>query len=385
MDLTEIIKKIGAFLIILVLIVMMAITFSSQPISEITSIIAGGSRIGGYAGKDISLQNYYIQHENCKNRYRAYGNVPEQIINRCVADQLQQVYTLYSLGERLGLVASEKALEKELFENVKAMYEQQKPLDKEDQIPMNELYRREISSASLQTRQQLTTAQLTFTTLADMPTQEAFVTATDKSKRVVLNFNVIRFSNADLLKKLDSTVKITEKEIRAEYEREQKLLSKEKKSPYNKQKEIVENRLKTARKQALLAKVKEKLSGLKEGTMTLADVTRITGIPARTTGDVKLTELSSARLGADPINLAIPGILSNLKRGVTGPHQADEFTVYAQLTSIRVLQSKGKNEHEADRTKALVSYGMVQEIMNREAKRNHFFLNDISGTTDSKQ
>jgi hypothetical protein len=381
MEPIEIVKKIGAGLIIVILAIMMAITFSSQPIDEITSVIAGGSKIGTYDGKDISQQIFAYAMNNCRQRFESFGNIPDSFINQCAASQLKEIYALSSIGESLGLTVSRETTEKEVLESVQELHRQQQAMDEEDRLSIEEIYRREIATLSIQGRRLFTSAILASKTLVGkhFPIPEDMASAGSNSTKTALTFNVVSFSNAELLQKLDTAVAVSEAEIRAEYDREQKLLEGDKKAPYESRKEVIVSRLKTLKKQERLSGMKERLSRLSEG-YSLAEITSITGIPVQKVGPIKLRELASARVGNQTLNLAAPGILTDLKPGrVTGPHQSNEYTVYAQLTSINTASGPSTERAQFDDQ---IASSITQNLLDQEAKRKKFSLNFLMDTKE---
>ena len=60
-------KRIGAIFVIIVLILMMGLIFSSQPIDEIIQVFSGGTNIGEFDGEQIPARYYSILKTVAKN------------------------------------------------------------------------------------------------------------------------------------------------------------------------------------------------------------------------------------------------------------------------------------------------------------------------------
>ena len=103
----EIFKRLGAILVVLVLILMMGLIFSSQPIEEITRAALGGSSMGEFAGESISSRDYGFYERGCRSwmTEQKFGTA-KHFLEYCINTRMRQSYTLAKLGQRLGVDAS---------------------------------------------------------------------------------------------------------------------------------------------------------------------------------------------------------------------------------------------------------------------------------------
>ncbi|MDH5656052.1 MAG: hypothetical protein OEZ34_09105 [Spirochaetia bacterium] len=378
MDSIELIKKAGAGLIIVILSVMMLITFSSQPVDEILSIIAGQGKFGTFHGKEIQPDIYYWAKDYCKRTYEKYGNIPEQFINNCAVEQLKQLYTLSSMGNKMGVGSSRKTIEKRLIEDIKGIQSMQNQyLDPDDRLSVEEIYRRELIQTPILTRQMVASAGLS----ANILSSPVFVPSTlTESKaaadHIKMNFLIVHYSTAELLQKLGKEVTVSEAEIKAEFERREKLKQGKNLSTFNSQRNLIMEDLKTSKKQKLLGDIKKELSDMKQPDLAKISMlarTKINSLPG-----VSLTDLQSVRTPAGPVNLAREEILSNpVTGGVYGPFQDGEITVYAELKEIIHLpQKNGQNSDLIEKNMASATgRNLLNFLIENEAKTGKFSLN----------
>jgi len=380
--LSDSIKKLGAGLIIVILIVMLAITFSSQSIDEITGIIAGKKTLGSYRGKEINSQVYFVIEQYCQGMYAQFGKVPDFILHSCMTEQLKQVYVIPEIGKELGLTVSKQSVENAVYEQIKQAYKQSQGRDEDDRLSIKEMYRREVAYNPIEVRVRMASISEVVNALGkDFPVPQTVVKSMQSSDNIVFDLNLVRFSSSELNKLVDPSITISEEEVKSTYEKEQSVLAEKDRKPFESQAEFVRNRLKNEKRQALIAEVKKKLS-LFTKDYKLDEVSKAVGVKPVPIKEVKLTSITNIKLpenqtadlsGSDFLLSLTPG-----KDALVGPIQDGEFTVYAEVKNVKIITPKetaNKKDNLLEELSMSISGFFLQEIMNSEAKRGKFTLN----------
>ena len=156
----ELFKRIGAILVVLVLILMMGLIFSSQPIEEITRTALRGSAVGEFAGTPISPKDYAFYENGCRSWMleQKFG-AAKHFLEYCINTRIRQSYTLAKIGERLGVKSSPDLIKSKLWEDARSQYEAQTDIPEEDRLSIHEIYRLNFSSLPLEMRMRQNSAQ----------------------------------------------------------------------------------------------------------------------------------------------------------------------------------------------------------------------------------
>lgn len=316
---------------------MMGITFSSQPISEITDVLTGTSTVGSFRGKGIDPEMYRAAYGQCDAFYQRYGDVPDYFIQNCATQRLRDYSTYPVIGRELGLSVSEAQLEKELVEEVKAIYEQQQSYqDPDDRLTMKQIYMRQVQNSPISIRKTQSEAGVVGRALAQFPYPDSIAKSSVQAEQTRVSLSFIRFNNAELLRSLGKEVTVTDEEARKLYE-EKKYEDSDERPSFESQKEILVNEVRNEKRQKALAAVKGKLSDLKNPTMK--EITSITFIQPYNPPPLSLLQLNQVPTGGkEAFNLAIPDALMAISQGpsrqVYGPFTADGYTVYLTVNQV---------------------------------------------------
>lgn len=374
------IKKVGAGLIVLILIGMMGITFSSQPISEITAILSGQSGPGEFEGKEISRAMVNLALNQCKERYRSFGEIPDYFLNNCIENELKNLIVLPALGRKLGLDVPDSKVQKELMEAVESRYRSQSGYaDPDDRLDMREIYNRELQFNPLDVRKAIEATRSTYESLRDFPVSPDMKQASVATDGISMNIRYIQYSTSDLLKSLGKEVVVSEEEIREAYEKEQAEKKDEEKRPLEKERELIENRIRSEKRQVELAGLKSQLGALGE-TFELKKVSEITGISIESAGRVVLKKLKQvpAKKGA-PLDLAKPEILAGIPAPgsslVAGPFTSGDQTYYVEIGDVRISDTPvlaEKIESETSNQGVYHAAYLLEQLVENESKRGNF-------------
>lgn len=387
----DLVKRIGAGFIIIIIALMMAMMFSSQNMSEITDIIAGKDAAGKFGGETIPLRYYAMAQDSCKANYQQFGNIPDFFLQRCIVGQLKNIYVIPLIAHRLGLEVSSEALEKDILERAKMVYQTQRAVSEDDRLSLSTIYRRELSRYPKELQMKDAARQkLAENMAANFPIPESVLISSRAASGISMQLRIVRFSNAELLGLLEKTIQIDEAEIRKTYEEEQAKLPADQKKSYENERSFVRNRVMNDKKQKALADLKAKLAALTDPT--LEQVAALTMSPLRNLGRLTLQNLNTVKISPEEtVSLVIPGLLLDMEKPGnvirSGPHQEGEHTVYAEISGLTVPQTvMTDKEREAEKEKQgqETAQGLMSYILDQESKRGNFRLNRIRSEDGSE-
>jgi hypothetical protein len=383
--LLETLKRVGAGLIVGVLIIMMGVTFSSQPMDEILSILSGGGKLGHFSGKEISGRVVMLAHNQCQDRYSQFGQVPDYIINQCVSNEVKSLYVIPSLGQHLGIEISKKELEKTVYKDVVAAYKNQdSAAESDDRLSLKELYYEEMQRNPMEVRLALDNTRRSYNAFRAFPVPDSVKQAQSKADSISFVLKAVHYTTVDLLRSLDSKVTITEEEIKKAYAEEQKSKPEAEKRPFESQKELVSNRLASEKKQKDLQVVKEALGKLEKGKYTLDDVFKLTGVSPQEIGQKSFNELKTVSLGSgSPVDMNKAEIYNTIAAAkasgisVSGPFQDGDKTYYIEISQVTVSD---KEIEAIDTTEPEVYHGayLLQYLIDQEATKGNFLFKSES-------
>lgn len=366
-DSLEIIKKIGSFLIVIVLVLMLGVTFSSQPLSEIIELLSGSSKVGSFQNKPILVKDYSMIYEQCKQYFQKFGfsDIPPALLQNCIYQQVVQLYIKPEIAKDLGLEVSKDSIENQLLQSVKEVYKQQKKQAlPEDQISIEELYNREVNYFPIYKRVALINANLLDSFLLNpipLSNEDLSVQQKITSYQIKIQSQILVFTSESLLKNIK--VEVTEEEIKKKYEEDKKehFSNPNQKDPYPDFKErykFIKERLESEKKRVELSKIKENLGKVKN-YQTFEELIRILNIQP-IVKEFSINELDSIVINNEiKINANkkefLKAILSN-QNMIIGPIQDKEYTFYIKIEKIIVNQ---KQEEQ-------LSTEFIQQLQNRQ-------------------
>lgn len=352
-QLLDSLKQVGATVIILVIIIMMGITFSSQPKHEILEILAGGPRYGEFRGTEIRPDLYHFATEQCKQRFQAYGNVPDFFLQQCVASNLKQLVILPAIAVDSGLDVSEKSVQDALVEEIR-MREQMENQNRlaEDRVSAEQLYRMSLARMPMDLRlrlHRLEQFQRAYGSPFPVSAEEASALSRASASRMELE--LVAFSNADALGRFKAEA--TEEEIRALYEADKKEAETQAKKEgvkrsypeFAQRREFLKERVITEKKKKQLEELKTSLGALKGDSALEKVADAVHARPERV--QIKLGELGQIPIsGGRKVNLTGSHFLADLvnREGLKGPYQDGETTVYLKVVRVEAAPATASAE-----------------------------------------
>lgn len=385
-QLLESLKKIGATLIVIALILIMGISFSSQDMSEILTILSGGSKIGSYRGEEIRPEVYRVAEDSCRNRYQAFGEIPRVFIDRCASDAVRDMMVMPAIVADLGLDVSEKKIQDLIISGLRTEVEMQNQSRlADDRLSLEQMVQREMSRFPMSLRMRLARVELFQDSVAaPFPVSAIEMQAFSRAKDSSLELNVIAFTNTDLLNSFSADA--SEAEMKDLYEKEKKeaeiRAKKEKKEgpftypSFEERKEFLKDRILTEKKKKQLEELKAALGQMKDAS--LATVSEKTGHKAERV-IVKFSALNAVPLASGrTINLTADRFLSDLvasRYGLKGPYQDGETTIYLTIEQVKLALPSEKLDPELLQNRAMyLSYAFANQIVKEYAETGKFRL-----------
>lgn len=386
----ESLKKIGATLIVIALILIMGISFSSQDMSEILTILSGGSKIGSYRGEEIRPEVYGYAEDSCKNRYQVYGEIPQVFIDQCASDAVRDMMVMPAIVADLGLDVSEKQIQDQIISVLRTEVEMQNQSRlADDRLSLEQMVQREMSRFPMSLRMRLTRVGLFQDSVAaPFPVSAIETQAFSRAKDSAFELNVIAFTNADLLNSFSAEA--SEAEMKDLYEKDKKeaeiRAKKEKKEgpftypSFEERKEFLKDRVLTEKKKKQLEELKASLGQKKDAS--LATVSEKTGYKAER-ATVKFSALNAVSLASGKtINLTGDRFLSDVaasRDGLKGPYQDGETTIYLTIEQVKLAPPSEKLDPELSQNRAMyLSYAFANQIVKEYAETGKFRLTQKS-------
>ena len=386
----NLLTKIGAGLIVILLVIMLAITFSSQPIDEIISLISGSSKAGSYNNEPILIKDYMFIYNECENQFQRYGltEIPPFLLQNCIFENIQSLYVKPVIADDLGLNVSRESIEKQIADYVQQIYQIQKNSKLEDDvIPIEELYQRELSSLPISKRIAFIKANMVDQFLLrpiPISNDDWNILQSIAKDSIELNLELIAFTNQDLLDQIQ--VNVSEEEIQKKYE-EDKLsnINKENKSSeypsYQERYKFIKESLQNEKKRAILSNVKEQLSKINQKpNITLKEIEDLVKIKA-VNKTINLKELDSLVVGNKKINLLqnefLKSILTN-NQNIVGPIQDKENTIYVRLMNIKLKENNKEIQVKKESFEERLAFVFYNHILEQYRKRGNFQVKDLT-------
>lgn len=395
-------KRFGAILVVLVLIVMMGLVFSSQPIDEITRTITGDFSVGEFAGDPISRKDYAFYKDSCRSwmAEQKFGAL-EHFLKYCINTRIRQAYTLAHIAKKLGLQTSAELSKRRLWEEAQTQYEEQTELSEEDRLSVSEIYRFNLSSFPLDIRIRQSSAQEAYQILnLDFPELSQKEKWEKASQKTTLNLRLVYFDDNTMIDVLKKTINPPEAEVIRLFREEQR--DRHKTLPKNKgqkplkmetqpspaQRKNINERLKSAKAKKELDLIKNKIKHILARSaqinkkVSLEKIAKLTGLKILSLAQVKLSELGHVKAGKDIFNLTQKEFLEKIKRtelnkGAFGPIESSSHTLYAEITKIDFPGLPPPLLHAKNKKKALAG---VNEDRDKKARESYDKKTDDSLT-----
>ena len=392
--------RAGAWVIIVLLVIMMAISFTSQDLN-VTGALASRGGAGSYDGDTIETRDYSYHFNACNQQAQMYrqqfGDLlgPGQSIdsffnlNDCVRRSLQQAYVIPTIAARMGLGVSMQSVQKQAEQDAIQQARQQEGLLEEDRMSARMIYERSVQNLPLEIRRRQTIVDKTGQILNETFTiSDEAARARWLAEETGLQLRLVRYNGPQLLAQLKKTISVTEEQVRAAFAEEQaKKKSEQAQTPdapaktFEDEQAFVQDRLKTKLAREKLEAAKQEVATLTKGKFTLDQVAQVLGITVENPGVVKLKELSGVPAGGGSrANLNTPEFLKDLGKRrsnfVAGPYQDGEFTVFVAVENIVRPGSDIAPAAKIDEIKEQVGRGLTGQfytyLIQEESLRGQF-------------
>ena len=219
----EISKRIGAIFVILVLILMMGLIFSSQPLDEIMQVFVNETSIGQFDGEDIPIRYYALFENGCRTwiEEQKLGQA-DFFLQQCLNTRIRQTYVLAKIGARMAFHPSVSLVKRDVLEQSREEYQQQADIDPEDRLSLNEIYRYNLSGLPIDLRVRQRAVQDSYNVL-----RHPFPTLNSKKEweraiaQTTLQLRVVYYKENELLEEFKKKITPDAAEVEKRFTNEQ--------------------------------------------------------------------------------------------------------------------------------------------------------------------
>ncbi len=426
-------KRLGAIFIVIVLILMMGLIFSSQPLDEITQTLTGNLSAGEFYGKDISLKDYAFYEEGCRSWITEKKLTNSGFfLEHCISTRMRQSYSLLYVGNRLGLENSEDAIKQSVWEQAKEEYTLQQSVSPDDSLSVNEIYRFSLSRFPLRLRLQQSTVRTSYEILnSPFPKVKEQAKWEKATKATTLQLRIVYYDDRSLTEMLKKNITVSENEVMKRFHKEAKnktelqkrklatspdknnlsLKNTKKKKEQNTfptpaQKKGIQGRLLATKANKEFKRIQAKLNQISinirlqkqkqnssGNTPIIQKIAKITGLQILKLSNVSFHDLGGIKAGKDRIDLLQKKFISKITapnpkkvKYTIGPIESGPYKVYAEVQAIRLprvplvarvhkrKEKKIKKKTYEKESDTALTNELITYITEEEASRGGFTL-----------
>ncbi len=411
-DLYGLIRKVGAVLIVLILIVMMGLLFTKEPIDEITNTLRGGDVAAKFDGEKIYFRDRAYFDEGCREWLKdridyedKNGLLDEQgqvidtspykenpqflkernnyLMDQCLNSRVQQTYSLAKIGRMIGFEEGYDNIKRELWEAALESSKDQSRLVQEDRLAPEEIYRYNLSSIPLKIRALQKEAQSSYNVLANyMPEIESKQKWIEATSKTTLNMRIVYYNDSLLYNQIKDNIQVSDAEVIEFYRSQKKTTSATEKegTPSVSEKKRIIDYLKGNKAQQEVSVVKSRLgrsdaSSISKTTNSLLSSNNIP-ISSQNPG-TKLslkTSLSASSISSIPTTPS-KNSLSDKSRMMTNRGKKQTLDDIAKLTGLKIYNLNGVKLSQLNSVRvANINLNLMQKD----------FLNNINKSSTNK-
>lgn len=296
---------IGSFMAILV--ITLIITFIPNEAEQNTFRLLTGQdsfSAGKIGDENIPMDYFQTARRDCYQRYKdSQPGADDSMVVSCAYSGVKNLKVNKVIAEGLGYGVSLNKVKEQIYEQAQQIHKESSPgagYAEDEKVSLDELYRNLLRSVPLAYRQDMMISmglfQDHFFHKLETSESEKNLKADADNVRVELQF--VQFSEADLLNKLDSTIVITDEELKKKYDEAIQSGNAPKNAKgevpsFEERKPVLYNSLKSEKKQALVAELKSKIQSQKgqEGAENLKKIAELAGAKIEATPKVSLADL----------------------------------------------------------------------------------------------
>lgn len=362
--------------ILFILVVMLAITFLPGDAERgVLEMLSG--RANTTAGKvgsiTIPISYYQRARRECYYRYKDYLSAlknDNSILDNCAFSNIKNLKIASIVANSIGYDVSEQSIKQDLSEEARRIHKESKVsagYSKEEIRSEDEIFRSILKEEDLTYRKELTVARNLFENflVTKIKQPESIDSLEKASNTLKLSLNYITFSDEEIIKTLDSEIKVSEEEVKKTYDsevKEGKTPKDDKGQPesFEKRKSFLENKIKSEQKQKKLEEMKTKIESLKSTPDGLKEISKLTGKKVESIKSLPLSSLEQGQLNEKE---ALPSFAGSTKfmqdlsehgfgkNFIGGPYKDSTVnTTYVEFTDLVVDEKvvPGKKEVEQD-------------------------------------
>jgi hypothetical protein len=346
---------------------------------------------GKIGDENIPMDYFQTARRDCYQRYKdsqpsAANDV--SAINSCAYSGVKSLKVNKVIAEAIGYGVSLQRVKEQIYEQAVQIHKDSSEgagYADDEKISLEELYRNLLRSVPIHYRQDMLISMGLYKDqfFNRLETSESEKKLKEDAENLKIQLQFIQFSEADLLNKVDSTITITDEELKKVYDDAIASGNAPKNAKgeipsFEERKPVLYNTLKSEKKQAIVTDLKAKMQALKsqEGTDILKKIAEISGSKLEQTPKVTLSELSKP--GANTFRFASnSAFLKDLveipfgKGKVGGPYTEGNTIGYVEFKEL-VLEDKPNvkkvipTEISSDKMKI---YTIIEEVNQSVAGR----------------
>lgn len=349
---------IGFFLFILVAMLVVTLIPGDAETSLVQMLTGQDSMSAGKIGEENIPTDYFqASRKECYYRYKQFGDMANDasFLNNCAYTNIRNLKATKSLSRSLGFTVSENSVNEEIYEQAKSIHSQTKGSAGYSQSEMKsveDLYREMKRQSTINYLIDTRTMGRLYEKflLTDLKKSEDELKWEKEASTTKISLKYVSFTDIEILKTLENSMKITDDEAKKEYDKELQEGKLPKDSTGNvesfeKRKSIIMGKLKNEMTQKRLSDIKTEVQNLKNSGK-MDEMAKVTGTKLLDT-----TELSirSKFAEADPktkseLDLKLGNntkflkdvIDPNNQNKILGPYTDGDKIVYVQIYNISI-------------------------------------------------
>ncbi|MCB1189845.1 MAG: hypothetical protein H7A23_18605 [Leptospiraceae bacterium] len=372
---------IGFFLFILVsMLVLMLMPQDAG--GNLRDILSGqGDASAGKVGDETIPMDYFqAARTDCYNEYQSNDL---NVLNNCAYIRIRSFKIASAIAKSTGYSVSENNIKEKLSNEARMIYKQSATsagYSKDEIESVSAIYRKILHSKPMNYWMDFTVSRSLFRNflISNLKKSTKEVQIEEEAKNSFITLGYLSYSDEDLLKKLDSEIRVSDEDALKEYEESKKAgnLPKDDKGEiesFEKRKSFIVSKLKYDIKQKKLSELKSSLQGsLKEKKdLSLEEIASATGSVVKeikdyalyspaTSEDKKERELSDLFQNSAFLKDILAFKEENKKIG--GPYKVGEKNIYVEIKNINIDNNNANNKNSVvDNTQSLM-YDIISEI-----------------------
>jgi hypothetical protein len=356
---------VGVFLTILVSMLILTLLPGDAEQNMFKILTGQDDYSAGKIGDETIPPDYFqAARKDCYQRYKEYNpNLSNDSaeLNSCAYDTIKTFKIYKAIAHSVGYGISDLKLKEIIWEQAKQVHKESNMgagYSEEDKLKPEEIYKNILRSTPFTYRQEYMVAMgMDRFLMSSLKTTAGEQKIESEASGAKVSFGFVQFTDSDILSKIGDSPKVSEEEIKADYEKSSKegTLPKnpEGKIPsFDERKAFIENKIRSEKRQSSLNEIKTKILSLKNQGGKLSEIEALSGKSSVEIKAISITDLSK---GNDP-KLSFTSTASFLRDlgdvafgvgKIGGPYLEGEKIVYVEFKDLKI-ELEGNNQEKKD-------------------------------------